>query len=243
MDNTPTVPGATIVKSQWDGLTVVYGRLDAVGDFDFAMPKQAVSVVFAPHEQVTWSIDGKARQTTSLPAGTVFLYGDRELVWHKRHRPSEYLNFEIDSTLLAQVASENGLSGITGFDHRVMFQDAMLMNVAQLLRSEVSHGGMASHLYVESLRNLLIVHLLRHYAPQNAQPMIEQNQALDYLTVKRLRDYIEDHLAEELSIAQLAALVPMSQFHFARIFKATIGEPPHRYVLNRRIERAKVLSS
>jgi AraC family transcriptional regulator len=243
MDNTPTVPGATIVKSQWDGLTVVYGRLDAVGDFDFAMPKQAISVAFTPHDQVTWSVDGKARQTTALPAGTVFLYGDRELVWHQRHRPSEYLNLEIDATLLAKVASENGLSAMTGFEHRVMFQDAMLMNVAQLLRAEVSQGGMASHLYVESLRNLLIVHLLRNYAPQNAQPILQPNRALDYLTIKRLQDYIEDHLAEELSIAQLAALVPMSQFHFARIFKAATGEPPHRYVLNRRIERAKVLLS
>lgn len=82
MDNTPTVPGATIVKSQWDGLTVVYGRLDAVGDFDFAMPKQAISVVFAPHDQVTWSIDGKARQTANLVvAGAAAVVGDGALGW------------------------------------------------------------------------------------------------------------------------------------------------------------------
>jgi AraC family transcriptional regulator len=46
---------------------------------------------------------------------------------------------------------------------------------------------------------------------------------------------------KKLAIANLAALVPMSQFHFARAFKTLVGEPPHRYILQRRIERAKVL--
>jgi len=38
----------------------------------------------------------------------------------------------------------------------------------------------------------------------------------------------------------MAALIPMSQFHFARAFKAAIGETPHKYLIQRRIERAKV---
>jgi AraC family transcriptional regulator len=242
MQDANALPEATIVKSQWDGLTVEYGRLEATGDFDFAIPKRTLSVILAPHDRVTWSVDGASRQTTALPAGTVLLYGDRELVWHERYKASEYVNLEIEPALLEQIATENGLSSITGFEHRVMFQDATLTNVAQMLRSELSQSGIASNLYVESLRNLLAVHLLRNYAPQNAQSVVSSG-TLDYLTVKRLKDYIEDHLAVELSIAQLAALVPMSQFHFAREFKTAIGEPPHRYVMNRRIERAKVLLS
>ncbi|BAU12986.1 transcriptional regulator, AraC family [Leptolyngbya sp. NIES-3755] len=241
MQDANALPEATIVKSEWDGLTVEYGRLDATGDFDFSIPKRTLSVILAPHDRVTWSVDG-TKQTTALPAGTVLLYGDREFVWHERHKSSEYVNLDIETTLLEQIATENGLSSVTGLEHRVMFQDAMLTNVAQLLRSELSQTGIASNLYVESIRNLLAVHLLRNYAPQNAQPVV-QTGALDDLTVKRLKDYIEDNLAEELSIAQLAALVPMSQFHFARAFKSAIGEPPHRYVLSRRIDRAKVLLS
>jgi AraC family transcriptional regulator len=242
MQDANALPEATIVKSQWDGLTVEYGRLEATGDFDFPIPKRTLSVILAPHDRVTWSVDGASRQTTALPAGTVLLYGDRELVWHERYKASEYVNLEIEPALLEQIATENGLSSITGFEHRVMFQDAMLTNVAQLLRAELSQSGIASNLYIESLRNLLAVHLLRNYAPQNAQPVVSTG-TLDYLTVRRLKDYIEDNLAEELSIAQLAALVPISQFHFAREFKAAIGEPPHRYVMTRRIERAKVLLS
>jgi len=58
---------------------------------------------------------------------------------------------------------------------------------------------------------------------------------------KRVRDYIEENLAGPLSLALLAQLVGLSTFHFARAFKRTFGQPPHRYYSSRRIEGAKAL--
>jgi AraC family transcriptional regulator len=234
-------PAATILKNEWDGLRVEYGRLDAVGEFDFAMPQQVISVAFEPHEQVIWSVDGKS-QRTSLPAGSVFLYGEREFVWHHRVKPSEYVNLALDPALLQRIAVENGLSAATEVEHRVIFQDPTILHVAQLLKAEVLSGGLAGNLYVESLRNLLAVHLLRNHTRGIVQPEAEIVR-LDGLKLKQLKDYIEEHLAEDLAIATLAALIPMSQFHFARAFKVAIGESPHRYIMQRRIERAKILLS
>jgi AraC family transcriptional regulator len=233
-------PVATILKNQWDGLQVEYGRLEAVGEFDFSMPQQVISVAFASHEQVVWSVDGQL-QRTGLPAGSVFLYGEREFVWHHRVKPSEYVNLALDPALLQQIAVENGLSA-TEVEHRVIFQDPTILHVAQLLKAEVLSGGLAGNLYVESLRNLLAVHLLRNHTRGIVQPETEVVH-LDGLKLKQLKDYIEDHLAEDLALATLAALIPMSQFHFARVFKTTIGESPHRYITQRRIERAKMLLS
>ncbi|MBK1665451.1 AraC family transcriptional regulator [Rhodospirillum rubrum] len=59
--------------------------------------------------------------------------------------------------------------------------------------------------------------------------------------VARLRAFIEANLERALSIDDLAAVADLSPFHFARAFKATLGEPPHAYVQSRRIERAKTL--
>jgi AraC family transcriptional regulator len=233
-------PTATILKNQWDGLQVEYGRLDAVGEFDFAMPQQVISVAFEPHEQVVWSVDGQP-QCTSLPAGSVFLYGDRQFVWHHRAKPSEYVNLALAPTLLQRIAIDHGLSA-TAVEHRVIFQDPTILHVAQLLKAEVLSGGLAGNLYVESLRNLLAVHLLRNYTVGMVQPKTEVVY-LEGLKLKQLKDYIEEHLAEDLAIATLAALIPMSQFHFARAFKAAVGESPHRYIMQRRIERAKMLLS
>ncbi len=232
---------AAILKAEWNDLIVEYGRLETVGDFDFAMPKHAISVAFIPHERVTWSVDGGQPQTTSMPAGSVFVYAERELVWHRREKESEYVNLMLSPCLLNRLADESGLSPPFELQHRVIFLDPIILNVAQLLKSEVVSSGLAGNLYVESLRNLLAVHLLRNYSGVLSKSTPTKTDAIDALKLKQIKDYIEDNLAGDLAIAQLAALVPMSQFHFARAFKALIGEPPHRYILQRRIERAKVL--
>ncbi|MBW4558127.1 MAG: AraC family transcriptional regulator [Trichormus sp. ATA11-4-KO1] len=232
---------AVILKAEWNDLIVEYGRLEDIGDFDFAMPKHAISVAFIPHERVSWSVDGGKPQTTPMPAGSVFLYSEREFVWHRREKESEYVNLKIEPLLLERLADESGLSTPVNLEHRVIFPDPTIGHIAQLLKSEVVSGGLAGNLYVESLRNLLAVHLLRNYGGVLTNSIPVEAGVLDVLKLKQIKDYIEDNLGSELAIADLAALVPMSQFHFARGFKTLVGEPPHRYILQRRIERAKVL--
>ena len=56
-----------------------------------------------------------------------------------------------------------------------------------------------------------------------------------------MTDFIEEHLAEEISLAALAALADLSLYHFARAFTQSFGVPPHRYHMTRRIDRARSL--
>jgi AraC family transcriptional regulator len=58
---------------------------------------------------------------------------------------------------------------------------------------------------------------------------------------RRLVDYIEQHLDQALSLGELAQLAALSEYHFARMFRASFGLPPHRYVLQRRLLRAREL--
>jgi AraC family transcriptional regulator len=58
---------------------------------------------------------------------------------------------------------------------------------------------------------------------------------------KRVAEFIDTHLAEEISLAALAALVGLSVYHFARAFRRSFGTPPHRYHMARRIDRARIL--
>lgn len=52
---------------------------------------------------------------------------------------------------------------------------------------------------------------------------------------------IESRLPRSVPVAEIAAAIPMSPFHFARAFKVSMGLPPHRFILVQRIERAKAL--
>lgn len=229
-------------RSEWNHITVEYGHMAAVGEFDAVMPREGIAVAFAPHDRVTWSVDGGARQTTALPPGSVFLYASREFVWHHREKPSEWLHITLEPAFLQQLATENGLSAKLQIEHRVIFLDPTILHIAQLLKTELLSGGLAGKLFVESLRNVLAIHLLRQYG-QTVKPVVFNDKRLSPMQIQQVTHHIEEHLADDLSLADLAALVPMSEFHFARLFKASIGETPYRYITQRRIERAKVLLS
>jgi len=59
--------------------------------------------------------------------------------------------------------------------------------------------------------------------------------------LKRVRDYIETHLDDRLTLTDLAGVACLSPYHFSRSFKEAVGIGPQRYVMYRRLERAKTL--
>lgn len=87
-----------------------------------------------------------------------------------------------------------------------------------------------------------------HLAPDHASaaapagyPETPPRGGLSPAHLNRALEAIEARLPRSILVAELAASIPMSPFHFARAFKASVGVPPHRYILLQRIERAKAL--
>ncbi|QHF30270.1 AraC family transcriptional regulator [Pseudomonas sp. R32] len=58
---------------------------------------------------------------------------------------------------------------------------------------------------------------------------------------RQLREYVEGHLDQPLSLGELAALCNLSEYHFARMFRESFGLPPHQYLLARRLAKARQL--
>lgn len=65
--------------------------------------------------------------------------------------------------------------------------------------------------------------------------------ALAPLRLARVKEFVDAHLADDLSLAEIAAAAELSPFHFARVFKRETGAPPHRYLMERRVARAREL--
>src|SRR4029077_6600232 len=59
--------------------------------------------------------------------------------------------------------------------------------------------------------------------------------------LRRVTDYIHEHLDQHLTLAHLGAVVFMSPYHFARLFQHSTGLPPHRFVVRARIDHAAAL--
>lgn len=64
---------------------------------------------------------------------------------------------------------------------------------------------------------------------------------LPFWRLKRVLAYIDDNLGRDITLADLAAIACLSAHHFSELFRQSMGTSPYRYVLNRRIECAKVL--
>jgi AraC family transcriptional regulator len=106
--------------------------------------------------------------------------------------------------------------------------------------AELTGNGLGGPLAAESLANVLAVHLLRHLS---APRQLERGRdgALPRERLRAAVEYIEEHLDGCPTLAEMAAVVRLNPYHFARQFKAATGLPPHQYVILRRVERAKQL--
>jgi len=76
-------------------------------------------------------------------------------------------------------------------------------------------------------------------ALHRAEPPPQARGGLAPGAARRVRDYVEDHLSENIDLAALAAIAGLSVYHFARAFKQTLGVTPHYYLIKQRTERAK----
>jgi len=117
--------------------------------------------------------------------------------------------------------------------------DPFIREIGNALHSELLHGHRLTGAALEALTALIVLHLARHYAGSAVTaapaPSLPQHK------LKRVQDYVEHHLSESILVEQLAAEVHLSPYHFARMFKKATGQPPHLYVVMRRVERAKAL--
>ena len=85
------------------------------------------------------------------------------------------------------------------------------------------------------------MHELARLERAKARPVNSVRGGLPERQQKRVIEFIEENLAEDISLAVLAQLVDLSLYHFARVFKQSFGVPPHRYHMARRIDRATKL--
>jgi AraC family transcriptional regulator len=118
--------------------------------------------------------------------------------------------------------------------------DPLLQHMALVLQAAIEGEGLAGQLYAESLADALVVHFLRRYAAAR-HSLGKLTGGLSPYKLRRTSAYIKAHLAQELSLATLAAVAQTSPAHFARLFKHTTGLTPHQYVNTCRMEYAKRL--
>lgn len=117
-------------------------------------------------------------------------------------------------------------------------RDPVLTRIARALDAEAAAGHPNGMLFWGSVTDELFGHLAAHHL-STAGAL--DGGPLDAAALKRLDEYIREHLAERLDLDTLAGIIGCSRFQFAHSFRATVGLSPHRYVVRRRLQRARAL--
>lgn len=155
--------------------------------------------------------------------------------------PTHTLHLRLSKDLLACAAEEvadRDPTRLTIVEH-FGFQDPLLAQIGLALWRELEQPSAAGKLYAQTAARMLAVHFLRYYTSGGV--IKEPSQRLTQQQMRRVLDFIQDHLGQDLSLEALAQQAGFSSYHFARLFRQTTGESPHQFVLRQRIERAQHL--
>jgi AraC family transcriptional regulator len=148
-----------------------------------------------------------------------------------------YLDPEVCSQL---DAGEPQLYPMLHFEHPLLTQ--LMLQLDRILAQPENY----SRVYVESFAVVLLAEIMHCQAvdlsrSRHAGRRLPTKGGLAGWQRKAVCDYIEENLHQDISLAELAAIARLSPYHFCRAFKQSVGKPPHRYQMSRRIERAKAL--
>jgi AraC family transcriptional regulator len=107
------------------------------------------------------------------------------------------------------------------------------------MRSILTADEQNSRFYAESMATAIAAHLLTHYATQ--KHTLREYNGLSSAKLKQTIEYINERLGEDISLTDLANNLGMSQYHFSRLFKQSMGMTAHNYLVEQRVKRAQEL--
>jgi AraC family transcriptional regulator len=233
----------------WSNLTAELRSHSGTVTWNYPQPDAEICAdVRGSRSVVTRKLDGVADSTVSergtiwlRPAdvreGVIDMSAPMAAILHLYLLPGRFSpdNFgkDFDSAAVRSLRHEGG------------FHDPLLAEIAYAIMSELEHETSAGRLLAETLALSLMARLVQNHADASSSGVATQaaREGLDPRRLARVLDFIEANLEGDLTVSRLASVACLSQFHFARAFKAAVGQPPHRHVSARRLQRAKELLS
>jgi AraC family transcriptional regulator len=236
---------ASSVDFGWSGLSAelrAHGRGVITKS---TMPETEVCVAICPNNSlVTRLIDGVVDRTIA-ERGTIWLSppGPKEILVDIAAPLPQMLHMYLPARHFSaeSLGIDVGDSAPESLRYQRSFQDPLLAEIAFAIVSEMRTQTAGSRLLAETLAVSLAARLVHSHSGLSPDKDLEQfsHQGLDRRRLTRVREYIAANLESDLTIAQLAKVACLSQFHFARAFKVAVGQSPYQYVSAQRLKRAK----
>jgi AraC family transcriptional regulator len=156
------------------------------------------------------------------------------------NEPYELLSLAVEPEFYARFVEPSGT--VPELHETLEFSDPVIEQLLLALDGEVRDGNLYGQIYTESLTAGILARLLR--SQKNGEPRaiaVRSGATLSSRTRELLLSYIEENLHRPLRLRELSDVVELNLMNLLKRFKVAVGDPPHRYILKRRLERAKRL--
>jgi AraC family transcriptional regulator len=239
----PAAPDGRVVRSSvdvgWRGITVELHHIPPLELPEHYIEGHRLAVNISQPVHYEWK-DGNRWRQTILKPGDFCLQTHGELNFPRWMGTFEFLAISLEPEFVSSAFQETGISETIAFKPQRGGHDPIVAYFTHRFRAELEFGTYGGTLYGESLALAFSLHLLEQHSDR-PQKLRNPSGKLSSLQLRQAVEYIHEHLTEDLSLEDVAAQMNLSAFHFARLFKKSLGISPHQYVLQNRVDRAKRL--
>lgn len=222
----------------WPGFTSGWARLPP-HEHETVTGAHQIGVAFSGHRDVRVR-SGSRTGRASYACGSVVCSGADPIVWSDVRDPTEALEMYPTAELIAAVTGSRRDAGWPVDRAVVGVADPVVVAVAGILRRAHVAAAYVGETASSGLGHLLVRHCLVEYGGHRLPPAPGHTR-LTRAQVGRVAELVAADLPGSLTLDRLAAEVHLSPHHFARAFKATVGQAPYAYVTARRMDRARQL--
>jgi len=203
----------------------------------------------APAKLVCWRGD-KRYVGTSVHGDIDIIPARTPMRWEMHDGNDTTLVLSLPDTLLQRVVSDFELdANRVEVWNRFQIRDWELETLGWSVKREMELGCPSGRAYLDGLTLAMASRVVaRHSSVADSRSRNNGcafaksgNGGLDGRRLKRVLSFVEDQLSEELSLGQIAAVAGISPSHLKTAFRTSVGMPVHQYVMQRRVERAKLL--
>jgi AraC family transcriptional regulator len=226
-------------KTAWEGISLEYLQFPALDISDVTAISHHLTLQLGAPKTVELKVNGKFSRQQMIP-GNVCITPAQHLHAIRWQNEMEVLSITLEPSFVMKALQESvNPDRVELIMHRGQ-SDPLIREILLALKVELEAGCPFGRLYGEAMGTALAVHLLKTYTTLQSTPSPFED-GLPRHKLTQVLEYIQVHLEQDIRLADLAALTGMSQYHFCRLFKRSLGVTPHQYVMQQRIERSKRL--
>ena len=200
------------------------------------LEKQCIAKILAP---------GKVEVGLSMKNLSQYAYAPGEMIlcrrdteeWLRCNDSIQMLIIELPDQALQAVAEEAGTNKVE-FEATPFLQEKRVAALISAIENESANGCLYGQLYMDAIGQAMACALAQARGLLR-RPLRDYKCGLAPVRLRRVTEQIHAQLGQELNLEQMARTAGLSTTHFSKMFRQSTGLPPHQFVLNARIVRAK----